>query len=388
MRHASHDCGTLTSTGEQQVDETARSLAEWVTLTDRRIGHIWHSNRFIASNPRVPPRSLADECGATAARLRLNLADDLERFGYPTDELPEPEPKLLDLPPTYRRERHRPAEEGTVAERDSNIDAAATSIDRSLTACPDDVAVLVTNEPQVGWLLDALARAPMSLAHGEMVGLERSSDRTRWRNARRYRVRWAITPTRKDDPELMAALLGKVESKMKTAGAFSGLLVAVLTFVLTGLVKREVPLAFATVVSLGLLLASAWLFFATLIFYDSLTMPPRFWAHRRPRREPRWLLERPPSSSLRIIHQNMVRTWSRMFVPAVVCLGLAVLPLVTLINSTDPVEPSGAPPPSAPSLLSDADWGRVGAWLGPLLGLVVLLGLWTYWFRPRVGSDD
>lgn len=417
MRHASHRSGALTDEGSDQVDQTARSLAEWLVATNRRLDHVWYANQFLGAIPHPPVREGEDECAETAEQLRRKIGEELRRCGHPTTELPRAEPIDLPLPPTYPVERARessPVEDDTAVSpaghrtRTADLEAAARRIDRELLDGTGDVAVLVTNEPQVGWLLDLLTHTPMAFGHGEMVGIEHLATRSRSsedgpadrsRRRARYRVRWAMTPSSPNDAAQYEALLAKVESKMKTAGAFGGLLVALLTFVVTGLIKDDLPITGLTTASLGLLLIASWLFFASLISYDNLTMPVRFWSHRRRRgggdaKRPGWLrrrlaggpiLERPPSPSLRVLHQQMIGVWNAMFVPAVIALGLAFVPLLL---SIDDVSTTTTPTVGTGSAALAGSSAPAFVWLAVVIALAIGLGAWTWHLRPRVGRDD
>jgi hypothetical protein len=82
-----------------------------------------------------------------------------------------------------------------------------------------------------------------------------------------------------------------------------------------------------------------------------LLMPSRFWAEPRGliggtdgsgrpiRRVPGWLAWRPPSSDQVVIYQNMLRVWSRLFLPAagftlagIALMGLAVVRASELLS--------------------------------------------------------
>ena len=72
------------------------------------------------------------------------------------------------------------------------------------------------------------------------------------------------------------------------------------------------------------------LFLATIYAYDRLLMPTRFWGEAplpQNNKRPKWLVWRPPSSSLWVLYQNMMRVWTYFFTGATgaVILGFILL---------------------------------------------------------------
>jgi hypothetical protein len=94
----------------------------------------------------------------------------------------------------------------------------------------------------------------------------------------------------------------------------------------------------------------------------------RFWAESAhgPGRllERRWLARRPPSSSLLVLHQNMIRVWNWIFTPATISaiVGLALLAYAAL----------------------DPGWNEVVIALGAAAAILA----WYRYFRPILGTED
>jgi hypothetical protein len=128
---------------------------------------------------------------------------------------------------------------------------------------------------------------------------------------------------------------------MDVAKLLSAFLTTALGFLLTSLLDRS-KLAeagarvWALYVSTTAFLVAISLFLLTLSAYDLLLMPERFWEEEEPPREPRlrpgWLVWRPPSSSVWVLYQNMLRVWRYYFTTAAyaLVLGLVLLAYVVL----------------------------------------------------------
>jgi hypothetical protein len=173
---------------------------------------------------------------------------------------------------------------------------------------------------------------------------------------------------------------------MNTAGALGTVIVGLTTFLLQNTLQKEPAawhwLAFA---ALG---ASAALYFAALFLYDTLQMPTRFWASYIPsatasRTAPKraWarlrhgkpVLQRPPSSTARVLQTNMVQIWSWIFTPATILagVGVALFALGATINGRD-------------DILDVQPWHVLVA----IAGLTTLVAAWVAWQRPRLGASD
>lgn len=276
---------------------------------------------------------------------------------------------------------------------------AALQDDKRVARRPPAVLV-VGHQPQLGQLADELGRnhdwagfrrrrrLRVPIRSGEVACLVfeeprrgrswQAEDRqlSWWRQRLRYRaprVAWTISP---DDKDALDDVRDKVKSKLETAKLLGGVITVVLGALLALLFdenKREALKGARQVGvwgSAGLLLAAVALYLATVYAYDTLLMPPRFWAElsprnpRRPSRRGAWLVRRPPSSSAWLVFQNMQRVWWGLFTTATACVGLALLLLALTILGTS-------------------------GWL--FLALVpgaVVVGWLIAWFRPILGSED
>ncbi len=178
---------------------------------------------------------------------------------------------------------------------------------------PDEerAVVLVGNDPFVGWVASQLlgGSRTIGLAHGEIACLSRR------RTGKVWRLEWTLAP---DDRSAVEPLLAKIRSKMDTAKVLGGIVVALLTFLVQSFFEDGVPSP-AALVALGCFAAGAWLYLAALFFYDGLLMPARWWGSRvssagRFARMAAWrvgrVVERPPSSTARVLQQNMVGVWA------------------------------------------------------------------------------
>jgi hypothetical protein len=142
-----------------------------------------------------------------------------------------------------------------------------------------------------------------------------------------------LTPDSKAD---IGDVVAKIRSKMDTAKVFGAFTTALATFIVGNLPRRATETWWEAVrlVSLATIALAAALFFVTLFYFDRLLMPTRFWgagrAEPRQRTPTRWYwprfrsVDRPPSSALWTLYQNMQMIWRRLFVPAVVLVGVSI----------------------------------------------------------------
>ena len=148
---------------------------------------------------------------------------------------------------------------------------------------------------------------------------------------------------------------------------FSALGIALLTFLLQ---KRAEGAAAPTdgwaAASLLLIGAGTLLYLATLLAYDRLLMPARYWAGKLPPQDS-WAVRRPPSSAAWVLYQNMMHAWRWLFLPA---CGLVFAGLVAL----------GIAPAARDR---SAQWALFVA-----LGTIVISLLWCWLQRPRLGAED
>ena len=239
-----------------------------------------------------------------------------------------------------------------------------------------DVPLLVGNDPLIGWLASSLTRRDTPVARGELVCLFKEG-----RAGTRWRLLWTISEDAETEAE---AIRTKIKSKMNTATGLGAVIVGLTTFLLQNSLQREPSLeqwlAFAA------LATSAGFYFATLFLYDTLQMPPRFWSSRFPSRsgKPGPLqaisarlrhghptVERPPSSTARVLQAGMVQVWIWIFTPATVLAGAGVACLAL-----------GASADSDPMAL------RPWQVLSAIVVLATVAGLWVAWQRPNLGASD
>ena len=137
--------------------------------------------------------------------------------------------------------------------------------------------LLVGHEPAIGWLLDGIDQ-PISLVAGEVVCLAReASTRDEWH------VWWMLTPSK---AAAIDQLREKIESKMTLLSVLAGFTLAVTGQVLIDLPKETGPRLLASGAAVCFVVAAAT-YFCTLLAYDQLMMPPRFWRGGAPAATPR-----------------------------------------------------------------------------------------------------
>jgi hypothetical protein len=149
----------------------------------------------------------------------------------------------------------------------------------------------------------------------------------------------------------------------------------------------------------------------TVVSYDTLLMPRRFWSESPvgADKRPGWIVERPPSSASWILYQNMLHVWKRQFIPATYFL-VAGLFLLCMAVSTRITLPHG-PPIHRPLLLPPpppkSDWLtffnpflkfcdenplRITflAWLIVIILIIIFARLFSLgrYFGPWLGSED
>ena len=419
MRHAEHTNGLVGRDGTDQIRDVSRSLAEWCHLTN-------------TTPTAVEAYTTGDELGhevVTTAHIMENQWRSAMKQFRPVD--------------TNRRVLHlHPALAATYTPRDG---------------CGDgNLRFIVLNEPQAGEFIDALTGLSIELQRGELMLLKQKRHVVRvggppFIATAPYRAQWTMAPHDPDGDPALKEIREKVASKMRTAGVLGGLITSLLTFVLTRLFTGSIRWGDAAFTALAALGVSATLFFVSMFFYDSLTMPARFWGQRArrsrwasarwrtlwrrlqnllrssdkadcderaSRKQPGWLLARPPSSTIRVLQLNMVRVWTWVFRPAILALGVGVVALLfaldrpsttsdsaasitTVTPSTTAVAPTAADAPSTtspaaataapPRTQEVAENGGVDISVAQW-GILILTGIatggWSIWFRPRLGASD
>ena len=316
--------------------------------------------------------------GAVAMALREALDDRPQGSRITiggTWSSPEPEPAATALILTRELAIGRPDPIEDLApgsfprgggSRSAKVLTTLTDRIETLTcAHPANALLLVGHEPQMGWIANRLTGVRIPIDRGELICLCQVAGRPGWH------LLWTIHP---DDKQAVSDIREKIKSKMDTAKVMGGFITGLVTFVLTQFLQRpdvNTATLFLRVATVGLLLAAAALFFASLFHYDTLLMPSRFWGSRAPAAEkthPTWLVSRPPSSSAWVLYQNMMRIWNRTFVPATVLVGLAVILLAQASLRPD----------------SPRDW-----WVLPAAVVeLALVMAWTRVNRPRLGTQD
>lgn len=244
---------------------------------------------------------------------------------------------------------------------------------------PKNAILVVGHQPFLDWLASEMLGKSLPIARSELVCLRGEPKLIKkWPRhgdgpiRRRWALLWSIEPT---DEELAGQLREKIRSKMDVAKVLGGLV-----SLLFGLLARTVIDAegFSNLSScqqisltfgLMLLILSIGLYLLTMYAYDLLLMPTRFWADRpRGRSRSKWLVWRPPSSSNKVLYQNMIRIWNNLFRPATVSVMAALL----LLGAT-------AISPNCRSYV----YSLVAA-----VALALLLWLLYLAFQPRLGVED
>jgi len=115
-----------------------------------------------------------------------------------------------------------------------------------------------------------------------------------------------------------AQLRDKVRSKIEVAKVLGGAITVTLGWVLTStsVETRDVKAQLAVFS----LLVSLALFIALIDAYDTLLMPPAFWE--------RWTR---PYCVPWAMHDEMIRAWKRLFLPAALTLGIGLVCLVLAV---------------------------------------------------------
>ena len=110
----------------------------------------------------------------------------------------------------------------------------------------------------------------------------------------------------------------KIKSKMEVGKFFAGFL----TFLTGFLLKEGAPSHLWSKIGIVLLVGSIGFCIAAVFAYDRLLMPRRYWPAYREEEEEEAKAEEGFADQLQT---NMVRSWTWLFVPAVVCFGLGLV---------------------------------------------------------------
>jgi hypothetical protein len=420
MRHARHDRGTLDADAIRRLRGAATRLQEWLEVhpsivevayskdpevlstvtslvdTAMRVGRAPGNGRSgppatfrLATTDEQPPHPAPDMGNWSGWRVRRGSGTKGEKGWLPPPAADDGKWRSWPVP-SFRPQ---------TKDHDSGLSAyepLETIIGpiRTWLRGPRDPAgatsrLFVGNDPIVSRLAADLTDTSIALAHSELACLQRRSPSWIRKAAGKipmvknpeYQLVWTAAPY---DDEEVDGIVGKIKSKMTTAASLGTVITGLLVFLLESGSETRSWWAWA---SLMLFVGAALLYFVTMFFYDSLSLPSRFWAPGKSaghRTKPGWLLRslsrirrgrsrllRPPSSTARVLADAMLHTWSSLFLPATVLAGLGVAMLV-----------------------ADMAFGSTGEAMiesghvvGALLYLVAL-GLYAAAHRPNLGASD
>lgn len=238
----------------------------------------------------------------------------------------------------------------------------------------DKNAVLVIgHQPFLGWVTHEVVGKAIPIDRSELlcIALKNIHPNKRLRGY----LQWVLSPS---DEITRTEIKEKIKSKMEISKFLSVFISTALVFLLGSIIDKDKveylgKYIWALYTSTGLLFISISLYLASMYAYDRLLMPVRFWGEAPPpkkhRKRPLWLVWRPPSSSVWVLYQNMMRIWCYLFTPATYIALLGILFLaISVFRPEQPVT------------------------IMTIIG-IVLTGLILFWFYyrhfgPRVGSED
>ena len=244
---------------------------------------------------------------------------------------------------------------------------------RDLHLDENNALLIVGHQPQLGWIADVLLDSPLPISRSEIVCLAKDSKFISL--TRRWRLLWTIAPS---DIQTLVELREKIKSKMDVAKTLGSFILAIIAIALNSLLdpKRIDALTEKTVgspyplVSVYLATASFFLasvlYLATIYAYDRLLMPPRFWAEVERKGGRTWLVERPPSSNVWVLYQNMMRVWNWMFTPATYCVLFGLVAIGYAVFKPKPLL----------------------YFIIAIVALTVICILYYRHFRPTLGTED
>lgn len=150
-----------------------------------------------------------------------------------------------------------------------SMDAIRTWLDGDDESRKRGSRLFVGNDPVASRVAGQLA-GPVALAHGELACLQRRESPRRGRPP--YRLLWTAAAHDRED---LKAIQDKVKSKISTAGALGTVITGLLVFLLKDQLDVMSWLSWSALLAF---LGAALLYFVALFYYDSLSMPSRFWA--------------------------------------------------------------------------------------------------------------
>jgi phosphohistidine phosphatase SixA len=309
MRHAGHDSlGALTPEGEAECIEIGRTLRDVL-------------HQVVGSSVDLTERvTVLHATSPEAART----AELVARQVYPRLECTKSIP--LTLP-----------EDGLYTD-DKACTAKIVEVENEVNLSKKPIVLVVGHDPLLSWFVARITGRAFPIDRAELLAIEPTNRQARWWRPAGT-LRWVLTPGR-HAKEVLPELREKIKSKMDAAKFLATFVTATLGFQLglmfdttklkdlQGALVPRPAAAVGLAVAAVLLALSAGLFFLTIFAYDSLLMPPSLWGNKKPHslaKQPRWLVQRPPSSSVWILLQNMQRVWFGIFTPGVFILLAALL---------------------------------------------------------------
>lgn len=214
--------------------------------------------------------------------------------------------------------------------------------------CGEGILV-VGHQPQLGQMARWLTAELVPIASSELVCIEVEQKEKRAENGKKKeeealkrgvgRLLWTISD---EDDKTEEELHAKIRSKMETAKLFGAFIVAALSLILGFLLDSSKSMGLGLYQKIVLCISGASflsaivLYWITMLAYDQLLMPTRFWGEEEPQSGQEWQLKRPPTSSHRVLYRAMKRIWNRRFKPATYCVlaGLICLSCAVIMPIT------------------------------------------------------
>lgn len=361
MRHGLHEASKptlldqckqrkLSCKGEKDTNEVSERLAEVLKEfnghedTKISIGAVWYAG--------------TDEVNATLDVvknvLRKKLQCDIEPMEKQAEEL---DPSVFK--PYVNTESHVKFVEKLAETFCSHEDKNAVFV--------------IGHQPFLGWITHEVVGQAIPIERSELlcIALKNIHQNKRLRGY----LQWVLSPS---DKKTEREIKEKIKSKMEMSKFLSVFISTALVFLLGSIIDKDTVEYLGSYIwvlyaATGLLLISISLYLASMYAYDRLLMPVKFWGESPPPKKhgkrPKWLVWRPPSSSLWVLYQNMMRIWCRLFTPATYLALLGILSLAIAVFR----------PRQQLSIMT-------------IIGFV-LTGLILFWFYykhfgPRVGSED
>lgn len=222
------------------------------------------------------------------------------------------------------------------------------------------------------------------------------------RCGKKPRLEWLITE--KSD-SLLRELREKIKSKYDVAKFILGAFIVNTGLILNADIwnSSHPGRIFLNILTILFAFMSLGFTVGTLFSYDSLMMPFEFWSEYRKNNKPppSWSVRRPPSQGHLVLYYEMVHTWNRFFIPAIITTFFSIYYFVWSLAYDRPINllctPQGgisAPRlESLPQFLCSTPLNESPLYLA-IIGLVVpilfvwLVTMWYGWKRPRLGFED